>query len=90
MPRFSALEADAGIVPWAEVYTHLIRTVIGRAGQARHKSLADICLEASILAKRPDSEATAGIEPAMKVLQTAAPIREPRPKKSRKFETSCP
>src|SRR2546425_7635938 len=33
-----------------------------------------------------DSEATAGIEPAMKVLQTAAPIREPRRKKSRKIE----
>ena len=33
---------------------------------------------------------TAGIEPAMKVLQTAAPIRELKLKKSKKFDETCP
>src|ERR1700737_4257368 len=37
----------------------------------RDEGLADICLETLSSAKTLDSEATAGIEPAMKVLQTS-------------------
>jgi hypothetical protein len=44
----------------------------------RDEGRADICLETLSSVKTLDSEATAGIEPAMKVLQIDGSICEPR------------
>ena len=58
-------------VPGTEVSSISGPQVSRPASQTRDKGLVDICRWALDCAENPDSEATAGIEPAMKVLQTS-------------------
>jgi hypothetical protein len=54
--------------------------------QQSDKGLTHLCLGVSESRDSLGSEATAGIEPAMKVLQIDGSVRKPRPEKLRKFE----
>jgi hypothetical protein len=67
--------------------THVPAAEFVRQHESRKDDgLEDLCLVASEFRDFLETEATAGIEPAMKVLQIDGSVREPRREKPRKFQ----